>query len=115
MEELKLGVFQILNIRWKMENKLLKEGKISISGNEFDIKKGIPETRVIPDEVVKLFNLSKRILGLAKIEKEKVIGVDRETFDDLKGKEIKLRLSNEVLEIMEQDVKRLTKEWKLEE
>lgn len=115
MEELKLGVFQILNTRWKMENKNFRDGKISINGNDIDISRGIPESRVIPDEVVKLYNLSKYILGLAKIEKEKVIGVDRETFDDLKGKEIKLRLSNEVLEIMEQDVERLTKEWKLEE
>lgn len=101
MEELKLGVFQILNTRWKMENKNFRDGKISINGNDIDISRGIPESRVIPDEVVKLYNLSKYILGLAKIEKEKVIGVDRETFDDLKGKEIKLRLSNEVLEIME--------------
>lgn len=98
-----------------MENRIFKDGKISIKGKEVDISRGIPESRVIPDEVVKLYNLSKYILGLAKIEKEKVIGVDRETFDDLKGKEIKLRLGNDLLEEMEKDKKRLAKEWGLGE
>lgn len=115
MEELKLDVFQILNIRWKMENKNFRDGKISINGNDIDMSKGFTEVRVIPDEVVKLYNLSKYILGLAKIEKEKVIGVDRETFDDLKGKEIKLRLGNDLLEEMEKDNKRLAKEWGFKE
>ncbi|MCW6702118.1 hypothetical protein NH288_08455 [Anaerococcus sp. NML200537] len=94
-----------------MENKFLKHGKIIIDGNEVDMSKGIPEMRIIPDEVVKLFNLSKHILGLAKIGKERVIGYDKETFEELKGKEIKLTLSNEVLEMMEEDVKRIAKEW----
>lgn len=98
-----------------MENRIFKDGKILIKGKEVDISRGIPESRVIPDEVVKLYNLSKYILGLAKIEKEKVIGVDRETFDDLKGKEIKLRLSNDLLEEMEKDKKRLAKEWGFKE
>lgn len=98
-----------------MENRIFKDGKILINGKEVDISRGIPESRVIPDEVVKLYNLSKYILGLAKIEKEKVIGVDRETFDDLKGKEIKLRLGNDLLEEMEKDKKRLAKEWGLGE
>lgn len=98
-----------------MENRIFKDGKILINGKEVDISRGIPEARVIPDEVVKLYNLSKYILGLAKIEKEKVIGVDRETFDDLKGKEIKLRLSNDLLEEMEKDKKRLAKEWGFKE
>ena len=98
-----------------MENKNFRDGKISINGNDIYISRGIPESRVIPDEVVKLYNLSKYILGLAKIEKEKVIGVDRETFDDLKGKEIKLRLGNDLLEEMEKDKKRLAKEWGFED
>lgn len=98
-----------------MKNRIFKDGTISIKGKEVDISRGIPESRVIPDEVVKLYNLSKYILGLANIEKEKVIGVDRETFDDLKGKEIKLRLSNDLLEEMEKDKKRLAKEWGLGE
>lgn len=98
-----------------MKNRIFKDGTISFKGKEVDISRGIPEAMVIPDEVVKLYNLSKYILGLAKIEKEKVIGVDRETFDDLKGKEIKLRLGNDLLEEMEKDKKRLAKEWGFKE
>lgn len=115
MEELKLDVFQILNTRWKMENKNFRNGKISINGREIDMSKGVTEVRGVPEEVVMLYNLSKYILNDSKKRKEKVVGIDRETFEDKKGKEIKLKFTIDALEKMEDYNKKLAKEWRLED
>ncbi len=90
-------------------------GKISIGGKEIDMSKGVAELRGVPEEVVMLYNLSKYILNDSKKRKEKVIGIDRETFEDKKGKEIRLRFSSEALEEMEEYTKKLAKEWRLED
>lgn len=91
------------------------DGKISIGGKEIDMSKGFTEARFIPEEVVMLYNLNKYILSDSKKRKEKVVGIDRETFEDKKGKEIRLKFSNEALEEMEEYNKKLAKEWRLEE
>lgn len=98
-----------------MENKNFRDGKISINGNDIDLSKGFTEVRGVPEEVVILYNLSKYILNDSKKRKEKVIGIDRETFEDKKGKEIRLRFSSEALEEMEEYTKKLGKEWRLED
>lgn len=98
-----------------MNSKSFKDGTISINGNEIDISEGIPEMRIIPEEVVRLYNLSKYILNDSKKRKEKVVGIDRDTFEDKKGKEIKLKFTIEALEEMEEYNKKLAKEWRLED
>lgn len=89
--------------------------KVKIDGKEVDTSKGFTEVRFIPEEIVMLYNLSKHILNDSKKRKEKVVGIDRETFEDKKGKEIRLKFSSEALEEMEEYTKKLTKEWRLEE
>lgn len=98
-----------------MKSKNFRNGKISINENEIDMSKGIPEMRIIPEEVVMLYNLSKYILNDSKKRKEKVVGIDMETFEDKKGKEIKLKFTMEALEEMEEYNKKLAKEWRLED
>ena len=98
-----------------MQSKKLKDGKITISGNEIDMSKGISEIRVIPEEVVMLYNLEKYILNDAKKRKEKTVGLDRETFEDKKGKEIKLIFSSEALKEMEEHKEKLAEDWRLKE
>ena len=98
-----------------MQSKKLKDGKITIGGNEFDISKGISEIRVVPEEVVMLYNLEKYILNDAKKRKQKTIGIDRESFEDKKGKEIKLKFTTEALKEMEEHQRKLAKDWRLEE
>lgn len=66
-------------------------------------------------EKEQLINLKKAIVKDAERRKEKVIAVDAKTFEDVKGKEIRLRLGNDLLEEMEKDKKRLAKEWGLGE
>lgn len=53
----------------------------------------------------KLRNLQMAILADAKSKKEKVIAVDKKTFEEIKGKEIKIRLTTEILEAMEEEIK----------
>lgn len=52
----------------------------------------------------KLRNLQMAILADAKNREEKAIAVDRKTFEEIKGKEIKLRLTTEILESMEKEI-----------
>lgn len=98
-----------------MKSLHLKDGKVKINGKEIDMSKGFTEVRFVPEEVIRLYNLSKYILNDSKKRKEKVVGIDRETFEDKKGKEIRLRFSNEALEEMEEYTKKLAKEWRFEE
>ena len=55
-------------------------------------------------EKKQLINLKKAIVKDAERRKEKVIAVDAQTFKDIKGKEIRLKLTTELLEKMKKDV-----------
>lgn len=52
----------------------------------------------------KLRNLQMAILADAENKKEKVIAVNQKTFEEIKGKEIKLRLTIEILEGMKKEI-----------
>lgn len=52
----------------------------------------------------KLRDLQKLIISDAIRRKEKVIAIDAETFEGVKGKEIKLRVSSVALEAMKNDL-----------
>lgn len=51
-----------------------------------------------------LINLKKAIVEDAERRKEKVIAVNAKTFKDVKGKEIRLKLTTEILEEMKKDI-----------
>ena len=55
-------------------------------------------------EKKQLINLKKAIVADAERRKEKVIAVDAKTFKDVKGKEIRLKLTTELLEKMKKDI-----------
>lgn len=55
-------------------------------------------------EKKQLINLKKAIVKDAERRKEKVIAVDAKTFKDVKGKEIRLKLTTEILEKMKKDI-----------
>lgn len=55
-------------------------------------------------EKKQLINLKKAIVEDAERRKEKVIAVDAKTFKDVKGKEIRLKLTTELLEKMKKDI-----------
>ena len=55
-------------------------------------------------EKKQLINLKKAIVEDAERRKEKVIAVDSKTFKDVKGKEIRLKLTTELLEKMKKDI-----------
>ena len=59
----------------------------------------------------KIRDLQKLIISDAIRRKEKVIAIDAETFEEVKGKEIKLRVSSVALEAMKND---LTKQMELD-
>ena len=52
----------------------------------------------------KLRDLQKLITSDAIRRKEKVIAIDPETYEEVKGKEIKLRVSSVALEAMKNDL-----------
>lgn len=52
-----------------------------------------------------LYNIQKLIVEDAGRRKEKVIAVDSKTFGDVKGKEVRIRISSMSLESMKRDVK----------
>ena len=52
----------------------------------------------------KLKNLQRAILADAENRKEEVIAVDKKTFEEIKGKEIRLRFTSEILEGMEREI-----------
>lgn len=49
---------------------------------------------------IKLRNLQQMIISDAEKRKEKVIAVDAETFEEIKGKEIRLKISSKALQAM---------------
>lgn len=52
----------------------------------------------------KLYNILSLIVDDADKRKEKVIAIDSKTFKEVKGKEIKIRISTESLESMKKDI-----------
>lgn len=56
----------------------------------------------------KLYNILSLIVDDAKKRKEKVIAIDSKTFNEIKGKEVKIRISVESLE----SIKKYVKEFK---
>lgn len=53
----------------------------------------------------KLYNVLSLIVDDADKRKEKVIAIDSKTFKEIKGKEIKIKISTESLESMKKYVK----------
>lgn len=58
----------------------------------------------------KLYNILSLIIDDADKRKEKVIAIDSKTFNEVKGKEVKIKISVESLESMKKDVKELKNE-----
>ena len=58
----------------------------------------------------KLYNILSLIVDDADKRKEKVIAIDSKTFKEIKGKEVKIKISVESLESMKKDVKELKNE-----
>ena len=58
----------------------------------------------------KLYNILSLIIDDADKRKEKVIAIDSKTFNEVKGKEVKIKISVESLESMKRDVKELKNE-----
>ena len=52
----------------------------------------------------KLRNLQELIVSDAYRRKEKVIAIDLETFEEVKGKEVRLKISNAALEAMRKEL-----------
>lgn len=55
----------------------------------------------------KLYNILSLIIDDADKRKEKVIAIDSKTFKEVKGKEVKIKISVESLESMKKDIKEL--------
>lgn len=49
---------------------------------------------------IKLRNLQQMIISDASKRKEKVIAVDAETFEEIRGKEIRIKISSKALQAM---------------
>lgn len=58
----------------------------------------------------KLYNILSLIVEDADTRKEKVIAIDSKTFKEIKGKEVKIKISAESLESMKKYVKELKSE-----
>ena len=52
----------------------------------------------------KLKNLQRAILVDAENKKEEVIAINKKTFEEIKGKEIRLKFTTEVLEEMAEEI-----------
>lgn len=55
----------------------------------------------------KLYNILSLIIDDADKRKEKVIAIDSRTFEEVKGKEVKIKINTESLESMKKDIKEL--------
>ena len=55
----------------------------------------------------KLYNILSLIIDDADKRKEKAIAIDSKTFKEVKGKEVKIKISVESLESMKKDIKEL--------
>ena len=60
------------------------------------------------DKERKLYNILSLIVEDADKRKEKVIAIDSKTFKEIKGKEVKIKISLESLESMKKYVKEFT-------
>ena len=60
-------------------------------------QKGLEENK---ENNNKLRNLQRAIIADAKNRKEKVVAIDKKTFEEIKGKEIRLKFATEILEQM---------------
>lgn len=58
----------------------------------------------------KLYNILSLIVEDADRRKEKVIAIDSKTFKEVKGKEMKIKISTKSLESMKKDIERLSNE-----
>lgn len=63
----------------------------------------------------KLYNILSLIVKDAEKRKEKVIAIDSKSFNEIKGKEVKIKISAESLELMKKDVKELKNEITIDE
>lgn len=57
----------------------------------------------------KFYNILSLIVEDAEKRKEKVIAIDSKTFKEVKGKEVKIKISTESLESMKKDIERIKK------
>lgn len=55
----------------------------------------------------KFYNILSLIVEDAERRKEKVIAIDSKTFKEVKGKEVKIKISTESLESMKKDIERI--------
>ena len=55
----------------------------------------------------KFYNILSLIVEDAEKRKEKVIAIDIKTFKEVKGKEVKIKISTESLESMKKDIERI--------
>lgn len=55
----------------------------------------------------KFYNILSLIVEDADRRKEKVIAIDSKTFKEVKGKEVKIKISTESLESMKKDIERI--------
>lgn len=55
----------------------------------------------------KFYNILSLIVEDAEKRKEKVIAIDSNTFKEVKGKEVKIKISTESLESMKKDIERI--------
>lgn len=53
---------------------------------------------------VKLRNLQQMIISDAEKRKEEVIAIDAETFEEIKGKEIRIKISSKALQAMAEEL-----------
>ena len=65
----------------------------------------------------KFYNILSLIVEDAEKRKEKVIAIDSKTFKEVKGKEVKIKISTESLESMKKDIERIKNDnqrsWKI--
>lgn len=62
------------------------------------------------DKERKLYNILSLIVEDANKRREKVIAVDSKTFEEIKGKEVKIKISTESLESMKKMLRSLQNE-----
>ena len=65
-------------------------------------QKGLEENKI---NNRKLKNLHRAILADAENRKEEVIAINKKTFEEIKGKEIRLKIATEILKEMAEEIK----------
>ena len=90
----------------KNEHGVTKEVKIGddlANAYEDGYQDGLEENKI---NNKKLKNLQRAILADAENKKEEVIAINKKTFEEIKGKEIRLRFTTEILEGMAEEINR---------